>query len=329
MRKVFMKWIAVGTFISLFVSPTLTAAEKFKMSARSEYWILTYLEGRFDKKYGLEAEPVVFGSGVEVIEAILGGNVTFASSGHIPLTTLLTKTKDVLTIGSNLTNNGSIYKLIVKKNSTYKTLADLKGKRIATKIGSGSYVAFLNLLKAKGFTEKDFQILNSRPNEIISAMEAGSVEGGIWFPPTVSIMIWKGFGRVLLNFDGHARAQGHWLVNRRYAEKNPDVVVRFLAGAIDAQELMTNNPQIATRLISRALARRGRKILPEVFAIGFGDFNWNPMSGSRHLEEMRKAYRMLKGRGRLKGPEPKWSDVITDKYMKKALELSRKRNKRF
>ena len=212
--RTFLKCTAIGALLGIFLFPAFASAQKFKISARSEYWILTYIEGQFDKKYGLEADPIRFGTGVEVAEAVLSGTVQFASSGHIPLTSLLSKTKNVLVVGSNITNNGSIYKLIVKKNSKAKTLADLKGKRVATKIGSGSFVAFNRLIKAKGFKEKDFEILNSRPPEIIAAMQTGSVEGGIWFPPTTSIILWKGFGRVLLNFDGHARAQGHWLVNR-------------------------------------------------------------------------------------------------------------------
>jgi ABC-type nitrate/sulfonate/bicarbonate transport system substrate-binding protein len=327
--RTFLKCAAIGALLGIFLFPAFASAQKFKISARSEYWILTYLEGKFDKKYGLEADPIRFGTGVEVAEAILGGTVQFASSGHIPLTSLLSKTKNVLVVGSNITNNGSIYKLIVKKNSKAKTLADLKGKRIATKIGSGSYVAFNRLIKAKGFKEKDFEILNSRPPEIIAAMQTGSVEGGIWFPPTTSIILWKGFGRVLLNFDGNARAQGHWLVNRKYAEKNPDVVVRFLAGAIDAQELLANNPRVAAILLSRALAKRGRKLPPEVFTIGLGDFDFSPVSGPRHLAELKIAFNSLKARGRIKGAEPNWSSVIRHDFMQKALKLSRKRNKRF
>ena len=70
--------------------------------------------------------------------------------------------------------------MVVPKNSTAKTVDDLKGKVIATKVGSGSYNAFLSYLKNTGRDEKDFKVKNAGPGAILAAMESGSVDAGIW-----------------------------------------------------------------------------------------------------------------------------------------------------
>ena len=332
MRPYLRKYLAAGALLGILFLPSAPAdaqVKKFKMEARSEFWILAYLEGQFDKKYGIEAEPVTFGTGVEAVEALIGGSIDISSSGHIPIVTMMTKTKNVLIAGLYEVNNGSIYKLIVRKDAPYKTVADLRGKRIATRIGTGPYIAFMNYVKAKGMSGKDFQILNSQPAEIVAALESKSVEGAVWFQPTTSIMLWKGFGRILANFDGHARAQGHWLANRAFAEKNPDTVVRFLAGAFDVQEMLQNNPRVAAQLISKGLARRGRQLPPEVVAIGMDEFDWNPVPDPRVLPELGKAFQFLKAAGRVKGAEPDWAALMPDTYWKKALEFRRKHNKQF
>ena len=99
-------------------------------------------------------------------------------------------------MGGGAYNAGSIYRMVVGKNTKYKTIHDLKGKVIATKIGSGSYKAFLSYIKAQGLKEKDFRMKNATPAAIIGAMQAGTVDAGIWFEPTISIILHKGWGRV-------------------------------------------------------------------------------------------------------------------------------------
>ena len=71
------------------------------------------------------------------------------------------------------------------------------------------------------------------------------------------------------------RAVGFWLVNRKYAEENPDKVVRFLAGAMDAQEMLTNNPKASAQNISTGYKVRGFDYSADVFLSGLQLFNFD------------------------------------------------------
>jgi ABC-type nitrate/sulfonate/bicarbonate transport system substrate-binding protein len=296
-------------------------ADKLKMGSRLEYYDVTYRQGGFDKKYDLDAEGVPFATGVEVVTAIQSGAIDIASSGHVPLTILLSKTDKVLVLASSAYNKGSLYRMVVGKDTPYKGIEDLKGKVVATKFGSGSYNAFLSYLKAKGMTEKDFRMKNASPAAIIGAMEAGTVDAGIWFEPTISVIVYKGFGRVLLDFEGHATFQAYWMVNRAFAEKNPDIVVRFLAGALDAQELLSTNVKESAVLISKGYKKRGRDMPPQVFEKGIELMDFSPDITPDKYAEMHRTYEFFKAKGRIKGPEPDWKSLFKTEYLEKAKKI--------
>jgi len=215
-------------------------------------------------------------------------------------------------------SNGSIYRLVVPTNSTAKSIDDLKGKVIATKIGSGSYNAFLNYLKNKGLEEKEFKIKNAGPGAILAAMQAGSVDAGIWFDPTIALILHQGFGRVLFDFANQARAAGFWLVNRDFAEKHPDIVVRFLAGAIDQADLLTNHPDAAAKNISDGYKARGHEYSPDVFVGGLPLFDFGVPIKKEYIDDVKETYEFFKANGRIKGDEPNWSILFNQDFLKKA-----------
>ena len=172
---------ACGLALTALYAADAEAADKIRMGSRLEYYDVVYREGGFDKKYGIAAEGVPFATGVEVVTALQSGEIDIASSGHVPMTILLSKTDKVIAVASAAYNTGSVYRMVVAKNSPYKTIHDLKGKVIATKLGSGSYKAFSSYLKAKGLQEKDFRLKNAGPAAIIAAIQGGTVDAGIWF----------------------------------------------------------------------------------------------------------------------------------------------------
>ncbi|MDH5748132.1 MAG: NrtA/SsuA/CpmA family ABC transporter substrate-binding protein [Rhodospirillales bacterium] len=312
--------------LSMALAPVLAAvnanaAEKIRIGSRLEYYDVNYREGGFDKKYGLDAEAVPFKTGIEVVSAIQSGEIDFASTGHVPLAVLMSKTDKVLTIATAGYNAGSAYRMVVPVNSTFKSIEDLKGKVIATKLGSGSYNAFVNYLKAKGLNEKEFKMKNGGPGAIVAAMQGGSVDAGIWFDPTISLILYKKWGRVLLDFDGHATFMGLWIVNRKFAEKNPDAVVRFLAGAMDSGDLLNSDPGKASQLLATGYQRRGRDYPAGVFKDGIPLIDFSSPIKQKYIDEIKKTYQFLKAKGRIKGNEPAWNTLITSKYLDQAKKI--------
>lgn len=73
--------------------------------------------------------------------------------------------------------------IIVPKDSKAKTLADLKGKRIALPQGSSAHGLVLNALKASGLTPKDVKLVYLDPKAGAAAFDSGKVDAwSIWNP---------------------------------------------------------------------------------------------------------------------------------------------------
>lgn len=306
------------------------AADKIKMSSRATFWDLVLMESGAADKYDLAIELVRMKSGPEVNEALIGGSVDIGSVGETPLTSMLTRTDVVGVVGTAVSTNGSYAKVIVPKNSSFKSIDDLKGKKIATKIGSGSFRALSDWCnKTSKCSLDDFQITNTAPGQIVAALQAGSVDAGIWFAPVTTIATAKGFGRILMDFDGANQGQASWVVNRAYAQKNPDIVVRFLAATIDAQEILVNDPARAAKLIEQGLQKRGRDLTADLLEPGIaaGDFDYrSSMDVDRKVAVFNAVFDSLKANGKLRGDRPDFSKGVMPNFHKQAEALVAKTN---
>ncbi len=298
------------------------AADKVRMSSRSTNWDIVLIESGAAAKYDLEIDLVPMKTGVEVTEALIGGTVDVGSIGETPLTSLLAKTDVVGVIGTAVSTDGSYAQVIVRKESPLQTIDDLKGKKIATKIGSGSYRALNDWCKKNSCSLNDFEILNTAPNSILAAVEAGSVDAGIWFAPTTSIAVAKGFGRIMMNFKGANEGQASRVANRAFAEAHPDVVVKFLAATMEAQKILVNDHDRAAALLERGMKKRGRNLTADVLKMGLADFDYAPsMDQARKVRVFEGVFDSLTKAGKIKGEQPDFSKALVPELHEKAAAL--------
>jgi ABC-type nitrate/sulfonate/bicarbonate transport system substrate-binding protein len=90
--------------------------------------------------------------------------------------------------------------LLVKKNSMYNSLSDLKGKKIGWYgLPSGGGTAFYVLAKKKGINIlKDYQLIQSQPPALLPLLERGELDAIVIYEPFVSRMLATGSYRVVL-----------------------------------------------------------------------------------------------------------------------------------
>ena len=107
-------------------------------------------------------------------EAFANESIDFAAYGDLP-PIILNGSKPRVQLVAPWGRNGNSY-LVVPKNSTAKTIKDLKGKRIALHRGRPWEIAFAHLLEANGLTLADVKIVNVNPQVGASALVSGSVD---------------------------------------------------------------------------------------------------------------------------------------------------------
>jgi ABC-type nitrate/sulfonate/bicarbonate transport system substrate-binding protein len=122
---------------------------------------------------------------------------------------------------------------VVRKNSPYKSLRDLKGKKIGNfSRVTGAFFFSAVIAKEKGLDiEKDFQAIPAATGALIALLERGEVEAINMFQPHVTKLVLTGRYRVLLDFDEELNAifgspplKTGIATLKETAEKRPDLV---------------------------------------------------------------------------------------------------------
>lgn len=152
------------------------------------------------KAAGLDVQAVTFNAGADGVKALVGGSLDLGQFGYEHVLRQINNGLDVKAFA--LVNNSASYQLIVKKDSPYKTLSDLKGQTLGvTEAGSLSDSTLKYLLaQDKLDPTKDVQIINAGIGATMSAaISTGKIAAGMVSEPTTSQMVATGDYRVLVD----------------------------------------------------------------------------------------------------------------------------------
>ena len=134
--------------------------------------------------------------------------------------------------------------MVVRNGSGINKPADLKGKKLGVPFASTTHFHTMFALELWGIKPSEIQILNMQPNQIAAAWERGDIDAAyVWDPALAKL---KQSGKVLvtsgeLSKKGKATFDGI-AVERKWAEKNPDFMAKFVKVAADADAAYRSNP---------------------------------------------------------------------------------------
>ena len=191
--------------------------------------------GALEKATGYKIAWKQFAGGGDVIKAMASGQVPLGEAGSSPITAAAAQGIDIQVIWI-LDDINNAEQLIASKKSGVKTLADLKGKKVATPFVSTAHYQLLFALNKAGVNPKEIQILNLRPPEIAAAWERGDLDATFIWEPVLSRV--KADGTVVTSsaeigkqgaptFDGI-------IAHRTWAAANKDFVTAFVKMMADA-----------------------------------------------------------------------------------------------
>ncbi len=199
--------------------------------------------GALEKATGYKVSWKQFAGGGDVIKAMASGQVPLGEAGSSPITAAAAQGIDIQVIWV-LDDINNAEQLIASKKSGVKTLADLKGKKVATPFVSTAHYQLLFALNKAGVNPKEIQILNLRPPEIAAAWERGDLDATFIWEPVLSKV--KADGTVVTSsaeigkqgaptFDGI-------IANRAWAAANKGFVTAFVKMMADADGQYRANP---------------------------------------------------------------------------------------
>ncbi|MFZ1180651.1 MAG: sulfonate ABC transporter substrate-binding protein [Herbaspirillum sp.] len=179
------------------------------------------LEKRFQAR-GVEVKWDQFAAGPQLLEALNVGSIDFGCVGETPPIFAQAAGADFIYSFYEIPSPNA-EGLLVPKNSPIKTVAELKGKKIAFNKGSDVHWLVIALLKKAGLNYHNIQPVYLAPADARAAFEKGAIDAwAIWDPFQAAAEKQIGARRLATGV-GVVSHHEFFLSARPYAEKNGDI----------------------------------------------------------------------------------------------------------
>jgi NitT/TauT family transport system substrate-binding protein len=127
--------------------------------------------------------------------------------------------------------------------SKYKTMQDLRGKKVATEYGTIEHFFLLKALETVGMQESDIDLINISVGDCAPALIAGAVDAACMWEPALSIALTSSDNTLL-----YSSAQTPGLIqdltvaSDKLIKENPEIVTGVINAFLDAVDFYKSNP---------------------------------------------------------------------------------------
>jgi len=203
-------------------------------------------------KRGLDMELIQFTTGLELFQAMIGGSLDVLSTGAV-VSNFPARGQGRVFLLNNI--EYATAQLWVRDDAV-KSIADLKGKQIATTTGTTAHV-FLDraLRSAKLDPAKDVQIVNQRMAEAVTSFVSGAVPAvALWVPFDQTVKQKVPNARKIVDasaFFPEAAIMGGWAARNEFYDANKPALTSLIAGWAEANDAMLANFDAAAETLQK------------------------------------------------------------------------------
>ena len=192
-----------------------------------------------------------FSSGLPLLEAINTGNVDFGAdvADTVPLFAQAAGAR--LAYIAEEAASPAAQAILVPAESPIRTLADLKGRKIAVTKGAGSHYLLLAALGRAGLNFKDISPAYLPPADGRIAFVGGNVQAWVAWDPFLTSAVKQSGARVLADgSDGLASYKRYYLSSAAYADRRSDVLGVIYKKLIETGQWVKAQPKDAASLLA-------------------------------------------------------------------------------
>ncbi len=246
----------VGTMLVVFAVPGprgAAAPERAKVrvgivAAIDQLGVPVALDRGLFEKWELDVTIATpFPTGVDLLNALQAGEIQLGQVG-VPMIGAVLRGMDLVILGnysgSSVQLGGdNTMALVAREGSGIRTIGDLKGKRVGVAFGTISHLYILGILARANLGVADVALVNTPPGEMPVALRGSAVDAfAMWDPaPLIALRVVPKSYEVVRG-GGFIGFMGFNVALRSWADRNPDVIERFLAARAEADKFMRAEP---------------------------------------------------------------------------------------
>ena len=183
------------------------------------------------------------GSGAVMTEALTAGELEMSFLGGQPAFSGISNGNGVKII-SMATTSSTDPCLLVRADSDITDVSQLKGKNLATQIGTDNHYQLVEMLSLGNLTEQDINLYNLKGAEAFAALTSGEIDCMQSIAPNTYQFVNSGDARILATMDQTGGRNNQVLVAApEFMEEHGDIIVRFLKVLQRADEYYRENPE--------------------------------------------------------------------------------------
>ena len=255
-----------------------------------KYGTLTLLKGRGTLEKRLAPQGVTvrwteFPAGPQLLEGLNVGSIDFGTVGEAPPIFAQAAGAALVYVGNEPPSPHS-EAIVVRKDSTLRSVAQLKGRRVALNKGSNVHYLLLRALEQAGVAWKDVQPVYLPPADARAAFERGSVDAWVIWDPFLAAAQKQLGARVLADGKGLVANHQFYLASRDWARANPALRQVLLEEIARVDDWGRANPAEVTAILA---AQTG--LDPAVVALAASRYSYGvtPVSDEVLLEQQKIA----------------------------------------
>ncbi len=215
--------------------------------------ILVKSQGVLEKRLqpqGISVEWKEFPSGPPLLEALNVGSIDLGPTGESPpIFAQAAGTDLVYAAAVEPSPNGQA--VLVPKDSPIKTVAELKGKKVAFVKGSSANYLIVEALESAGLKFSDIQPALLSPADARAAFTKGSIDAWVIWDPFFAAAEAEGNARVLLT--GITKSGGFYLASRTFVNQNLELLKEILEEVDKVGEWGDRNPKEVAKILAPGL----------------------------------------------------------------------------
>jgi sulfonate transport system substrate-binding protein len=259
-RRSFSSHLARLTLIgAVAATATLVSAPAWAQNAVlrigfQKYGTLTVLKAKGDLEkrlatLGVDVKWTEFPAGPQLLEGLNVGSIDFGTVGEAPPIFAQAAGADLVYV-ANQPPAPAAEAIVVPKGSAIKSVAELKGKKVALNKGSNVHFLLVKALEKAGLKYTDIQTVFLPPADARAAFERGSVDAWVIWDPFLAAAEKQINARVLADGKGIVANHQFYLAARDYAAKNPKVIQAIVDELARLDTWAAKDPKAVTQLLA-------------------------------------------------------------------------------